>query len=429
MLQPISRCRQGCADLRLAVVSPFVDRQHGTERALAELLERLAYKYGCEIHLYTQRVEDLELRAMQKAPGNSSGAIVWHRVPRISGPHLLQFLVWVFLNEFQRRWDTTFHKMSFDLVLSPGINGIQADVVIVHVLFCRLQELSRAEQGNASASKPGLLRRVHRNLYYKLLGHMERRAYSNPKVSIVAVSNRIAGILNEHFGRHYVHVIPNGVDTLQFSPQKRLERKAKSRKLRGYSDNDFVILLIGNDWQTKGLESVLSAMTAYQHLPTKLLVVGSDDVGPFRARAEQLGILERCRWEVSAADVLDFYSAADVYASPSREDSFGLPVIEAMACGLPAITSICAGASEHVSDGIDGFVLQDPNDAESLGRILDLLCNQPETRSRIGLAAANTAQQLSWDRNAAGIWKILSNEFGVAAPSNSTEPPSSGIMS
>ena len=45
--------------MRLAVVSPFVDRRHGAERALAELLERLARDYGCEIHLYAQRVEDL----------------------------------------------------------------------------------------------------------------------------------------------------------------------------------------------------------------------------------------------------------------------------------------------------------------------------------------------------------------------------------
>ena len=51
----------GYSDLRLAVVSPFVDRRHGTERALAELLERLAGDYGCEIHLYAQRVEDLHI--------------------------------------------------------------------------------------------------------------------------------------------------------------------------------------------------------------------------------------------------------------------------------------------------------------------------------------------------------------------------------
>ena len=60
----------GCADLRLAVVSPFVDRRHGTERVLAEVLERLAGKYGYEIHLYAQRVEDLALARSAASSGD-----------------------------------------------------------------------------------------------------------------------------------------------------------------------------------------------------------------------------------------------------------------------------------------------------------------------------------------------------------------------
>jgi len=86
--------------VRLAVVSPFVDRRHGTERALAELLERLARDYGCEIHLYAQRVEDLPLSDPQLARSKESGAIFWHKVPSIPGPQAVQFPVWVCLNGF-----------------------------------------------------------------------------------------------------------------------------------------------------------------------------------------------------------------------------------------------------------------------------------------------------------------------------------------
>ncbi|MGC1090685.1 MAG: hypothetical protein WA894_19785, partial [Candidatus Acidiferrum sp.] len=63
--------------MRLAVVSPFVDRRHGTERAIAELLERLAKTYGCEIHLYSQRVEDIALTDSQSKRAENSGAIIW----------------------------------------------------------------------------------------------------------------------------------------------------------------------------------------------------------------------------------------------------------------------------------------------------------------------------------------------------------------
>jgi len=156
----------GYADLRLAVVSPFVDRKHGTERALAELLERLARDYNCEIHLYAQSVDDVAISDPRSArivesPASTAGAIFWHKVPSIPGPHLLQFLGWIFFNGFLRRWHTTSGGASYDLVFSPGINSLHPDVVIVHALFHRLRELSR-EENNDSAAKASFFRRLHR---------------------------------------------------------------------------------------------------------------------------------------------------------------------------------------------------------------------------------------------------------------------------
>src|SRR5271156_4216985 len=92
----------GCADLRLAVVSPFVDRRHGTERALAELLERLARDYHCEIHLYAERVEDLALDDPKVLRSGDAGAIFWHKVPRVTGPHVIKFLGWMISNGLLR---------------------------------------------------------------------------------------------------------------------------------------------------------------------------------------------------------------------------------------------------------------------------------------------------------------------------------------
>ena len=129
--------------MRLAVVSPFVDRRHGTERALAELLERLARDYNCEIHLFAERVEDLAVTGSRTAAAGESGRIVWHKVPWVPGPHLVRFLGWMAANGFLRWWQSIFHGVSFDLVLSPGINCLHADVILVHVVFQRLRELSQ----------------------------------------------------------------------------------------------------------------------------------------------------------------------------------------------------------------------------------------------------------------------------------------------
>ena len=229
----------GCADLRLAVVSPFVDRRHGTERALAELLERLAGEYGCEIHLYAQRVEDLRVSDPKSAHSAESGGIIWHKVPSIPGPHVAQFLGWMFLNGFQRRWDRTFGGVSYDLVLSPGINCLHPDVVIVHALFHRLRELSREENARYRRDRVGFFRRLHRRVYYGLLTGLERRIYSDAKVTLAAVSRRTAGLLKEYFHREDVCVVPNGVDTKHFSAAARLARRAEARNEQRISRRGF----------------------------------------------------------------------------------------------------------------------------------------------------------------------------------------------
>ena len=391
--------------MRLAVVSPFVDRRHGTERALAELLERLARVYHCEIHLYAQRVEDLALDRQVPGGPQKSGAIFWHKIPSVPGPHLLRFVWWLVMNSVCRGWDRRIRGISCELVLSPGINCLDADVVLVHAIFHRLQELAKEEDRETAGV--GWLRRFHRRWYYALLTGLERRIYSNPKVGLACVSSQTAGQLEKYFGRGDARVIPNGVNAAQFSPAARLARRERTRVSRRFRDEDIVLLLIGNDWHNKGLPAILEALARLSDRPVKLLIVGNDAPTESRSMAKRLGVLERCVWEQSCADIMDAYAAADVYISPSREDSFGLPVAEAMACGLPVITSAFAGISSLVHDGTDSFVLRDPRDVESLAKLIRLLCEQEELRSRMGEAAAKTVLEWTWERTAAAVWELV----------------------
>jgi UDP-glucose:(heptosyl)LPS alpha-1,3-glucosyltransferase len=248
---------------------------------------------------------------------------------------------------------------------------------------------------------------MHRRIYYGLVTVLERRTYNDPRVTLAAVSGRTAGLLEAYFQRNDICVIPNGVDTKHFSVAARLARRAEARQRRSFLDEDFVLLLIGNDWRNKGLLTILEAMAALPLLPVRLLVVGNDNAEAFRARAVQLGVQDRCRWELSSPDVLDFYAAADVYVSPSREDSFGLPVAEAMACGLPAITSVCAGVADYIHDGVDGFVLGDPRDAQALSQLIERLQAEPDLRHKIGEVAVSAILEWDWNRNAAAIWELL----------------------
>jgi UDP-glucose:(heptosyl)LPS alpha-1,3-glucosyltransferase len=357
--------------------------------------------------LYAQRVEDLALSKCNASVSGKPGSIRWHKVPSLPGPHVAQFLAWILMNGFMRKWHAFFRKLSYDFVLSPGINSFHADVVIVHAIFHRLKLLSD-EKTASGASEVSFSRRFHRHIYYTLLSWMERRMYADPKVSIAAVSIREAGLITEYFGRGDVHVIPNGVDSAYFSPATRLARRVEARTHWGFGNEDFVLLLIGNDLGTKGLQTVLHALSILQSLPIRILVVGGDD-NSFRDYAKQCGVQDRCHWQAPSANVLDFYGAADLYVSPSREDSFGLPVAEAMACGLPVITSVFAGVSSFIEDGVDGFVLSDPRDPHPLAKIVCMLYEQTDLRDRVGGAAAKKAIEFSWDRNAAQVWQLLTD--------------------
>jgi glycosyltransferase involved in cell wall biosynthesis len=417
------RMPHGCADLRLAVVSPFVDRQHGTERVLAEVLERLALNYGVEIHLYSQGVSDLAVQdaGVPGARPPGTGCITWHKVPSIRGPHLLQFLWWYFANRFLRWLDVRFRGYSFDLLYSPGINSADADVITVHIVFHAFYRSVRRHLrlGNTSLIRWPIV--AHRVLYYRLIMALERRIYPQTNVDLSAVSGLVSHQLGEFFSRSDVRVIPNAVDVSYFDPAARLARRDMARASLGIPAEVLVLLLIGNDWKKKGLDCLLEAVARCRDLSLMVLVVGTDDPGPFLKKAGQLGVEPMLKLLPPSTDVLQFYAVADAYVGPSLEDAFGLPIIESMACGLPVIASVAAGASEIIRDREDGFLLRDPSNAFELESLLRLLYEQPALRARIGAEAARTARLHSWDHHAAQMYELLcdavSRKYGTRTSS------------
>ena len=386
--------------MRIAVLSPFVDRRHGTERSLAEIVERLANRHAHEIHLYSQRVDDLHVTRFGTREKDSSQRIFWHRVPSLPAPHLFAFLFWMFANRFCRLFDRWFRDLRFDAVFSPGINAIDADLILVHVVFHRLREL---QQNRTSAG----LRGLHHSLYYRLLCLLENRIYRRKQLRLAAVSNHTALQLAQYFARRDTVVVPNGVDTSLFSPAPRLALRDATRHRLGYYSDDIVLLLIGNDWRNKGLPTLLEAISRLNHPSLRLCSLAAR-AADFLPQVHSLHLSDRVQFFAESSEILAFYAAADIYAAPSLEDSFNLPVLEAMACGLPVLVSRLAGISEYIADGVDGILLQDPGDSSALAGFLSLLLQKPELRRSLGENAARKALQFSWDRQADAIHRLLS---------------------
>lgn len=385
--------------MRVAVISPFVDKQHGTERVLAELLERLAFEHKVDVELYAQHVADLPVSsAAELADGTAgSGTIVWRRVSSIVGPHLVKFLWWYIANRSSRWRRRRFRGAGYDLLYSPGINSSDADAITVHIVFHAFYEQVRSELRLRNNSPIHWPRTLHRILYYRLIMSLERRTYGNRQVALSAVSVLVAEQLKNFFGRTDVFVVRNAVDVGYFNRQARLARRDTARVSFGVSPSDFVFLLIGNDWKKKGLDALLEAITECTDLPLRLLVVGTDNRDLYAARCEQLQLGARVSFLRPSPDVLQFYAAADAYVGPSLEDAYGLPILESMACGLPVIVSSAAGASEIVLNGENGLLLRDPRDVKLLASLMRKICVDSNLGSALGAAAERTAAKESWE--------------------------------
>lgn len=391
--------------LRIAVVSPFLDKQHGTERCVAEQVERLARHY--EIHVYSNRLEDVEL-----------DGIVWHRVPALPGPHLVSYVWWLFANHFCRWFDGRFRGLRYDLLYTPGVNCMDADVISVHIVFSEFYERVRDELKLNINPARSWLRLIHRRLYYSLVKRLERRAYTREGLRLVVISRKVAASVQRFCGQDsHVSVAYCGQDPSRFSSQARTGLRLQARRALGLRGKNFALLLIGNDWTNKGLPCLLEAV-GHLHIPDmRILVVGTDTTAPYMTSIRRYGLQDCLQFLPPRKDVEFYYAAADAYVGPSLEDAFAMPPLEAMACGLPVIVSRQAGVSEVITHGVDGLILEDPRDAGVLTAMIGDLYSDIALRQCLGKNALSTALKYTWDRNAeqlrAVIEEILDARAGV----------------
>lgn len=386
---------------RIAVVTPFLDKRHGTERCVVEQVERLVGEYGYEVHVYSERVEDV------------GAPIVWHCVPTMQGPGLVRYAWWFLANHLWRWWDRYVRGLRYDFIYSPGINCLDAHVVSVHIVFAEYYRRVRTEltvSRNPLCFWPRLL---HRRVYYRLIMLLERLVYTRRGTWLVPVSRKVSADLEQSYGRNgRMSVIYHGVDRGQFSPESRERLRVSARLALELPKDAFVLLLVGNDWKNKGLPCLLEALGRLDEPCLSLLVVGRDSRAPFEATLARDGLAKRARFLAPRADVEVYYSAADCYVAPSLEDAFALPVVEAMACGLPVIVSSHAGASEIVTEGVDALVLKDPRDAGELARLIRLVYEDGDLRARLAANALRTAWAYTWERNAAAMDAIFRELLG-----------------
>jgi UDP-glucose:(heptosyl)LPS alpha-1,3-glucosyltransferase len=374
--------------IQVAVVSPFLDKSYGTERIIIEWIARLAEEF--EFHVYSQDIKDVDL-----------SKVVWHRIPKLPGPHLANFLWWFAANHIRRSWDRHVRGLQHDVVFSPGINCMDADLISVHIVFGEFFRRVKPELKLARNPVRFWPRLLHRKLYYRLIISLERRIYTGRANLLILIAKKTAADLDRHYARREGCVVLYlGLDHATYQPARRIALRAEARRQLNLSDERFAVLMVGNDWHKKGIRVLLDALVILRDRPVDLLIVGREDPAPFRAMVAEKSLVNRVRFLPPRPDIEFYYAAADAYAGPSLEDTFALPPAEAMACGLPVVVSRENGVYEIIEQGVDGLILDDPNDANGLAAFIERLLADKEFRERMGEKAAEKANQFTWERNA-----------------------------
>ena len=206
--------------------------------------------------------------------------------------------------------------------------------------------------------------------------YIERRLYIAPELRCVIANSKL---LRRHLLAHYpelggrVALVYNGVNCDHYGPHLRNEYRQAVRDELNIPRGALVAVFVAYDWRRKGLATLIRSLPLVMdegpRRPVYAIVVGRGDRPLTRFLARWEGATERLRF-VGATDPAPYYGAADVLALPTYFDPCANVTLEALACGLPAITTVHNGAHELLTPGKDGYVTEDPSDAAALAACL-----------------------------------------------------------
>jgi len=368
--------------VRIALnIYKFLPSKGGGEGYLASLANQLIER-GHEVHIFANEWENHNL-------------IHFHTIPVIRYPKFLKEVSFV-INSRRKLAEN-----DFDIVQVVG-RALGMNVFNPH---CGV-ERAWIKQDFLSISNPvnRVLKHITRffSLRQRFILWLDKKQYTDKNVSrIIAISEMIKNdiIKYHHVNPQKIKVIYNGVDLQRFNP-------AITKKFRGivrkklFISEEFVILYVSNNFRLKGLTILVKALGELKksHKEFKALIIGRGRDASYRKLAKRLNCLENLIFLGHVNGIEKYYAASDLYVHPTFYDSCSLVVTEALASGLPVITTRYDGASGVIDDGIDGFVLQDPLDYRTLAGKISLFFDEG-FRQKASIAAREKAEKYPVERN------------------------------
>ncbi len=359
--------------MKLALIRKRYTDFGGAELYVSGLARRLV-EQGHEVHILAREWE------AEKTEG-----LIFDPIPPGRGPSFMGLLA------FARDVAQKVQQGNFDLVHS--FERTYSQDIFRAGDGCHIEWLAR--RARAYGGRKAFVDKI--NPKHRAFLSLEARLFSDPKLKcVLANSKRGREEIIKHYGvpGHKIRVVYNGLDREKFSPDLRKKHREKVRQELRLSRDEPVALFVGSGFARKGLPSVIQTLPQTR---IKLLVVGRDRPKPYESLARKLGLTQQVRFLGPRKDVERLYGAADVFVLPSLYEPFSNACLEAMAAGLPVVTTDETGAAEVIREGLNGYTVKFPVKVEELAEKI----SRSLKIDRAGLLETNekVLEPFDWEKN------------------------------
>jgi UDP-glucose:(heptosyl)LPS alpha-1,3-glucosyltransferase len=380
--------------MNLALIIFNADPQRGgAERYTADIAAALA-KRGHRVDLIATRfgppIASVKFVTMSVATATRAGKYL------------------AFLNQI----DAHLAKTKYDLIHSM-LPVRQADLYHPHAGLAKASletHLSRETAPTRALAR--LANRLNRKR--RLFAEIEEALLHSPqKPAVLCLSDYVKGMILKYYPDISGQLVKlfNGTDLIAFDPNRYAPTRRAIRDRYKISPDAVVGLMIAQHFERKGLSEVIAACAKLAPSSPTILIVGQDDPARGRQLAKKLGVEDKIIFAGQTRSPADFYAASDFFVLPTRHDSCSLVVLEALAMGLPVISTVFNGACEIMTDGRHGFVLPDPADVNALAKAMSRMLDA-KTRESMHEACLALRPSLSFDAHMDRLEEIYRTRRG-----------------
>jgi UDP-glucose:(heptosyl)LPS alpha-1,3-glucosyltransferase len=262
----------------------------------------------------------------------------------------------------------------------------------------------RKHTGTFKRSMAAVLNRV--NVKRNHFASVERKLLTgdNPPI-VLCLSEYVKATLRRHYPNlpdDRLAKLFNAVDLAHFDPDRPPHRNPEemhdARRLLAAPADAVVGLMVAQDFERKGLREAIEALAQVADPRLRLAVVGKPDPSAYRDLARSLGVENQVTFVGPSTYVYDWYAAADFFLLPTRHDPCSLVVLEALAMGLPVISTKQNGACEIMQPGVHGFVIESADDSRALVEAMRNMTDA-EARTKMHGACLELRPALAYDKH------------------------------